>query len=160
MRNTVPIMAALLVLAACGQNAPTGNNIASHHVANEAAAAASAGPVIHLPAVRGRPGSGYFDYRIEGDRGALLSVTSPQAGRIEMHETMTGAHNMSEMRPLARIAVRDGETLSFAPGGRHLMVYDIARTVAAGDQVELILHFERGEPATIRATLQPVGGDI
>ncbi len=40
------------------------------------------------------------------------------------------------------------------------MVYDLARTVAAGDRVDLILHFERGEPVTIRARLQPVGGDI
>jgi periplasmic copper chaperone A len=159
MRNTVPIMAALLALSACGQTGSPSNNVAGHHEGN-ATSTAPAGPVIRLPAVRGRPGSGYFDYRIEGDRGALVSVSSPQAGRIEMHETMTGAHNMSEMRPLARITVRDGETLSFTPGGRHLMVYDLAPSVAAGDRVELILHFERGEPVTIRATLQPVGGDI
>ena len=161
MRNTVPIVAALLALSACGQTASSGNNTAGHHGgANTAAAAAPTGPVIRLPAVRGRPGSGYFDYRVTGDRGALVSVTSPQAGRIELHETMTGAHNMSEMRPLARIPVRDGETLSFTPGGRHLMVYDLARTVAAGDRIDLILHFERGGPVTIQAVLQPVGGDI
>ena len=76
-----------------------------------------------------------------------------------MHETMNHGQ-MSEMRPLARIPVRDGETLSFTPGGRHLMVYDLAPGVAPGQPVELILHFERGEPVTIRATLQPVGGDI
>lgn len=156
MRKTVPIMAVLLALAACGQNGSSGNVAAG----NKAAASTASGPVIRLPAVRGRPGSGYFDYRVTGDRGALTSVTSPQAGRIEMHETMTGAHNMSEMRPLARIPVRDGETLSFTPGGRHLMVYDLDPTVAAGGQVEIVLHFERGEPVTIRATLQPVGGDI
>jgi periplasmic copper chaperone A len=161
MRTTVPILAALLALCACGQTASSGNNAAGHQAAaNHASTAAPAGPVIRLPAVRGRPGSGYFEYRVTGDRGALLSVTSPQAGRVEMHETMAGAHNMMEMRPLARIPVRDGETLSFTPGGRHLMVYDLARTVAAGDRVDLILHFERGDPVTIQAVLQPVGGDI
>lgn len=159
MRSTVPIMAALLALPACGQNGAPGNHPAGHPPANAGAAATPSGPVVRLPAVRGRPGSGYFDYRVEGDRGALVSVTSPQAGRVEMHETMNHGQ-MSEMRPLARIPVRDGETLSFTPGGRHLMVYDLAPGVAAGQPVELILHFERGEPVTIRATLQPVGGDI
>jgi copper(I)-binding protein len=160
MRKTVPIVAALLALPACGQSASSGNDAtANHAAANPAAAAVPAGPVIRLPAVPGRPGAGYFDYRVEGDRGALLSVTSPQAGRVEMHETVMSGHT-SEMRPIDRIAVRDGETLSFTPGGRHLMVHDLARTVAAGDLIDLILHFERGEPVTIRATLQPVGGDI
>jgi copper(I)-binding protein len=122
-------------------------------------AAAPAGPVVRLPAVPGRPAAGYFDYRVAGDRGALVSVSSPQAGRVEMHETMNMG-GMSEMRPLDRIPVRDGETLSFAPGGRHLMLFDIARDVAAGGRIDLILHFERGEPVTVPATAVPTGGDI
>jgi periplasmic copper chaperone A len=159
MRTTVPILAALLALSACGQTAPSANNV-SANAAETNTASAAAGPVVRLPAVAGRPGSGYFDYRVEGDRGALTSVTSPQAGRVEMHETMNMAGHMSEMRPIARIPVRDGETLSFTPGGRHLMVYDIARDVHAGGRIDLILHFERGDPVTVSATLQPVGGDI
>ena len=159
MRKTVPIMAALLALPACGQPAPSANDVAGNPAAANAASAAPSGPVIRLPAVRGRPGSGYFEYRVTGDRGALVSVTSPQARRIELHETMNHGH-MSEMRPLARIPVRDGETLRFTEGGRHLMVYDLARNVAAGDRVALVLHFERGEPVRIEAVLQPVGGDI
>ncbi|HYI48813.1 MAG TPA: copper chaperone PCu(A)C [Allosphingosinicella sp.] len=114
---------------------------------------------MRLHAVPGRPAAGYFDYRVTGDRGALLSVSSPQAGRIELHETM--AHgNMTSMRPIERLAVRDGETLSFRPGGRHLMLFDIDRSVPAGGRIALILHFERGDPATISATLVPTGGDI
>lgn len=162
MRTSVPIMASLLVLSACGQApAPDANATAANMASNGQPTIAGpvTRPVVRLPAVAGRPGSGYFDYRVTGDRGALLSVTSPQAGRVEMHETMTNGH-MSEMRPLARIPVRDGETLSFTPGGRHLMVFDISRGVAAGDRIDLILHFERGDPVTVSATLQPVGGDI
>src|SRR3954467_14847259 len=106
MRLSAPLLPLLIALAGCGTQ-PDG------------AAAASNGAVIRLPVVMGRPGSGYFDLRIEGDHGALLSVTSPQAGRIEMHETMMSG-TMSSMRPIARIPVQDGETLRFTPGGRHL----------------------------------------
>jgi hypothetical protein len=154
MRTAVPILATLLALSACGE--------AAHHDHEAAAtntASAATGPVVRLPAVPGRPAAGYFDYRVAGDRGALMSVSSPQAGRVEMHETMNMG-GMSEMRPLDRIAVRDGETLSFAPGGRHLMLFDISRDVAAGGRIDLILRFERGDPVTLSATLVPTGGDL
>ena len=145
MRKLAPVLITLMVLAGCGGSDPAPAN--------------GFAPVIRLPAVMGRPGSGYFDLRIAGDHGALLSVTSPQAGRIEMHETMT-AGAMVSMRPLARIPVRDGEMLSFRPGGRHLMVYDLRPGVAAGDTIELVFHFERGGTQSLGAVLQPVGGDI
>jgi copper(I)-binding protein len=158
MRTAVPILAALLALSACGQGAQEDHNAAGHAAAPNAAAAAT-GPIVRLAAVPGRPAAGYFDYRVAGDRGALLSVSSPQAARVEMHETMNRG-GMSEMRAIARIPVRDGDTLSFTPGGRHLMLFDIARDVAAGGRIDLILHFERGEPVTIPATMVPTGGDI
>lgn len=145
MRKLVPILASLIALAGCGGSDPA--------PANDFA------PVIRLPVVMGRPGSGYFDLRIAGDHGALISVTSPQAGRIEMHETMMSG-TMASMEPIARIPVRDGELLSFRPGGRHLMVYDIRPGVAAGDTIILVFHFERGGTQTLGAVLRPVGGDI
>lgn len=154
MRSTVSVLAILLALSACGQAAHNDHNAGVTNTAS-----ATAGPIVRLHAVPGRPAAGYFDYRVTGDRGALLSVSSPQAGRIELHETM--AHgNMTSMRPIERLAVRDGETLSFRPGGRHLMLFDIDRSVPAGGRIALILHFERGDPATISATLVPTGGDI
>lgn len=153
MRTAVPVLITLLALAACGE--------APHHDHEAAgnAAAATHGPIVRLAAVPGRPAAGYFDHRVAGDRGALLSVSSPQAGRVEMHETMASG-TMSEMRAIRRIPVRDGDTLRFAPGGRHLMLFDVARTVPAGGRIDLILHFERGDPVTLSATLVPTGGDI
>ena len=154
MRTTVSVLAILLDLSACGQAAQNDHNAAGTNTAS-----APAGPIVRLPAVPGRPAAGYFEHRVTGDRGALLSVSSPQAGRIELHETMTHG-NMTSMRPIERLAVRDGELLSFRPGGRHLMLFDIARNIPAGGRINLILHFERGEPVTISATLVPTGGDI
>lgn len=159
MRTAVPILATLLALSACGQAAHHDHNAAGNAAATNSASATT-GPVVRLPAVPGRPAAGYFDHRVAGDRGALISVSSPQAGRIEMHETMNMAGHMSEMRAIARIPVRDGETLHFTPGGRHLMLFDVARDIPAGGRIDLILHFERGGPVTISATLVPTGGDI
>jgi copper(I)-binding protein len=156
-------MASLLVLSACGQStAPDANAAAANMAGN--GQPTIVGPVtravVRLPAVPGRPASGYFTYQVTGDRGALISVSSPQVARIEMHETMNMAGHMSEMRPIARIPVRDGETLSFTEGGRHLMLFDISRDVHAGGRIDLILHFERGDPETLPARMVPTGGDI
>ena len=148
MKTPVPILAACLALAACG--AP------SDPVAEPAPQ--EPGASVRLPAVPGRPGAGYLSLNIQGDHGALVSVTSPQAGRIEMHETMSGGGHMSGMRPLTRVPVRDGETLRFAPGGRHLMLYDLAEGLAPGGRVVLTFHFERGPPETVEAVAQPAGG--
>ena len=146
MTKPVPILAALLLLAGCGGDAPP-------------SPAASPAATVRMPAVPGRPAAGYFAIRIEGDRGALVSVSSPQAARVDMHETMQHG-TMSAMRPIARLPVRDGEMLAFAPGGRHLMLYDLDRTVAAGGSIRLVLRFERGEPVTLEARLVPTGGDV
>ncbi|HEV2867492.1 MAG TPA: copper chaperone PCu(A)C, partial [Allosphingosinicella sp.] len=106
-----------------------------------------------------RPAAGYFQVRIEGDRGALVSVTSPHAARVEMHET-TASGATSGMRRLEGIPVRAGETLTFAPAGRHLMVFEIDRRIPAGGRLDLVLHFERGAPVTVPAVLVPTGGDV
>jgi copper(I)-binding protein len=143
MKRLVPIMAALL-LAGCGVSEPVPMTPMT--------------PNIRLAAVPGRPAAGYFELRIEGDRGALVSVTSPQAGRIEMHETMS-AGNMSAMRPLQRIAVRDGDNLVFAPGGRHLMIYDVDAAVRPGGEFTFVLNFERGPPRQLGASVRSAGGE-
>jgi copper(I)-binding protein len=145
MTGAVPILAALLALAACGNPGPS--------------AATSPTATIRLAAVPGRPAAGYLSLAVRGDRGALVSVTSPLAGRIEMHETMASG-TMTSMRPLLRIPVRDGDILAFTPGGRHLMLFDLDRSVSAGSRVALVFHFERGGPATLSAEVVPTGGDV
>jgi len=146
------MLAALMALSACGAPATNETNAVRQ-------AEAPSGPVVRLNPVPGRPAAGYFTLRIEGDKGALISVSSPQAGRIEMHETMRDG-NMTQMRPIPRLPVRDGESLVFAPGGRHLMLFDLARTIEAGGGMTLIFRFERGAEQRLIAEIVPTGGDV
>lgn len=141
MKRLVPILTVLLALAGCGRSE-----------------APDPPATVRLAAVPGRPAAGYFAYRVRGNRGALVSVSSPQAGRIEMHETMTSG-TMTSMRPLTRIPVRDGETLRFVSGGRHLMLYDVDARVRPGGRIVLTLNFERGAPEQLAALATSAGGD-
>ena len=145
MRTPVLILINFLMiftLGACGSN--------------EAPAPAA---IVRLAAAPGRPAAGYLTLPIAGDRGALVSVSSPQAGRIEMHETM-GEGTMSAMRAIERIPVRNGETLAFEPGGRHLMLFDVDPAVRAGGRIDLVLNFERGDPVTLAAEVVAPGEHV
>ncbi|WP_375402588.1 copper chaperone PCu(A)C [uncultured Sphingomonas sp.] len=99
---------------------------------------------VRLPAAPGRPGAGYLTVHGGATDRTLVRVTADYALRSEMHESMGTGSRMS-MRPLARVAVpADGEVV-FAPGGRHLMLYDLDARAKPGTSTLLTLTFENGE---------------
>jgi periplasmic copper chaperone A len=120
------------------------------------APAAGAAPSIHLPAVPGRPGAGYFELVVRPEQLALVAVSSPRIGRIEMHETMSSGH-MTSMRPIDRIPIGEAGRITFAPGGRHLMLFDVDASLRPGDQIALTFRFERGPPRTVQASVRAAG---
>lgn len=82
----------------------------------------------------------YFKLVNDGDDLVTLNgVSSSQFDRAEMHETVVNEDGQASMQPLEKLAVPAGETLSFKPGGRHVMLFSPSQDYAAGDQVELIL---------------------
>jgi len=126
-------------------------------------AAADANPegaydaVIVLPALPGRPASGYFGLRARADRVALTGVSSPRAKWIEMHESFT-RDGMVSMRPVAPRQIRD-QDIRFAPGSAHLMLFELDPALKVGDRVQLIFHFDQGEPISGQAAVRDPGGE-
>jgi copper(I)-binding protein len=80
----------------------------------------------------------------------LVSVTSPQFGRVELHE-MSMDGGVMKMRALDEIKVEAGESVTLAPGGTHLMLFDPVAPLASGDPVEvkLTLACDSEYPATL-----------
>ena len=144
MQRLVPVLAVLLAsLTGCGSGAsPTCVTRSSSSV--------------RLPAVPGRPGAGYFQIPARPDQGALVAVTAARIGRIEMHETVR-AGGVSSMRPISRAAADACREISFGPGERHLMLFDIDPSLKAGDQVVLTFHFERGTQRSYAAQVRSAG---
>lgn len=113
------------------------------------------GAWIQLPPVPGRPAAGYFNLDAPADRQALVRVTSPAAGRIEMHETGT-SDGMSSMRRVEAQPIRH-QSITFSPGFRHLMLFDLDKAVKAGDKIPLTFHFAQGEPISGEAEVRAIG---
>lgn len=115
--------------------------------------------------VPGAPVSaGYFELSAGGDAAITLeAVTSPQFGRVHMHRSTVDDNGMASMTPVAAVTVKPGETVAFAPGGYHLMMFEPVAGLAAGDSVTLELHcrgFDTPRAITAEArTMPPAGGE-
>lgn len=150
MKRLVPIMAAALLIVACGTFAPDHGN-------NQQASTASGDPIFQLPVLPGRPGAAYFSVSVPTDHGALVGVTSPQAGRIEMHETVRQGSRLS-MRMAERIVPENGQIV-LTRGGSHLMLYDVNPQLHAGGGAQLVLRFQGGQTRTLSARVVALDGE-
>ncbi|WP_448581801.1 copper chaperone PCu(A)C [Thermaurantiacus sp.] len=115
----------------------------------QASAPKVAGAWLRLPAASGRPAAGYFELSATpGD--ALVAASSPRAGRIELH-SMTSVDGVMRMRAESQFEVPSSGRLSFAPGGNHLMLFDLAAGLKPGDRVPVTLRFASGAEVTVNA---------
>jgi copper(I)-binding protein len=112
---------------------------------------------VRLPAVPGHPGAAYLELPASRIHGDLVAVTSPQVGRIEIHET-TNHEGMTGMRGVQQVWAQPGQPMVFEPGGRHLMLFDISPAVRPGSNVELVFRYQQGPPETVTARAVPAGG--
>ncbi|MBY5839413.1 DUF1775 domain-containing protein [Rhizobium leguminosarum] len=93
----------------------------------------------------GQPvGGGFFTVKNNGqvdDR--LVSVSSPAAGEVQIHEMVT-KDNVMRMRQLKDgIAIAAGETVKLEPGNLHLMFQKVKTPFKQGDTVPVTLTFEK-----------------
>ena len=126
--------------------------------------ACSAGPGATAPTLSGAwvrppqgmdlPGAGYLVITGGSQADALLSASSPVAGSVEIHETSTDASGMTGMHPISRLAVPAGATVTFKPGGYHLMLMGITGTLAAGGTVQIDLTFEKAGKVSVQAEVK------
>jgi copper(I)-binding protein len=89
---------------------------------------------------------GYFDVHNTGAQAeALTAASSDSARAIEMHEIIHDG-DMVRMRRQASVNIPAGGTISFAPGGLHLMLFGvtdlpvtvtITLTSASGEQIAI-----------------------
>lgn len=96
------------------------------------------------PAVAGTNGIGYLVVANHGRAAdSLEKVESPIAARVEMH-AMSMAGGVMSMKKVDRIAVPAGGETAFAPGGYHLMLLGLTKTLKAGDRAPVTLTFASG----------------
>jgi copper(I)-binding protein len=87
----------------------------------------------------------------------LIGGAGDVAGKIEVHE-MSMKDGVMTMRPLDKgLAIEPGKTVKLAPGGYHLMMFDLKSPLKQGEKVPVTLEFEKAGKVTLSLDVQGVG---
>lgn len=137
-----PIAVLLLLLAACGPTPPPA-----------AGATVRVADAVCRPTPVGRQATGCYLTLTAAADDRLVSVSSPVAGRIEIHESRMES-NMMMMRQLTDgLPLPAGQAVELKPGASHLMLLAVTEPLKAGDAVPLILAFASAPPVEITAAV-------
>ena len=126
------------------------------------AGSAAATPVIRVENAHVRPvpaslpmTAGYMSIRNLSERpDALLGATCACATEVSAHETGERG-GMSTMRASATVIIPAKGAITFAPGGRHLMLMGVKGGVRPGQTVAIRLRFQRAGTITVPFTGRP-----
>src|SRR3954466_3386923 len=87
----------------------------------------------------------------------LIGGAGDGAGRVEIHE-MSMNNGVMTMRPLDKgLAIEPGKTVKLAPGGYHLMMFDLKGPLKQGEKVPVTLEFEKAGKVNVSLDVQGVG---
>lgn len=103
-------------------------------------------------------GGGYLSVKNTGtapDR--LMSVSSPAAKTIQVHE-MKMEGSVMRMREIdGPLEIKPGETVTLAPGGMHLMMMGLKAPLKQGEKVPLTLVFEKAGKIDVDLSVVAMG---
>jgi copper(I)-binding protein len=85
-------------------------------------------------------GAAYMTFLSKQDM-TLVSIESNITDSVEIHN-MTMENGVMKMRMLENLALKAGEPYKLAPGGFHLMLFDLKKPLMVGEQVSFTLHFK------------------
>ena len=131
------LIIALALVAACGSDAPP----------------LVASDVVVKPPMPGmQMTAGYLTLRNHSAEEIVIDrVTSPQFGKVEMHETII-EDGVARMSALGQVVLPAGSAVEFEPGGKHLMLMrpgdnldSVALEFHSGDSIVLTVSVSIGE---------------
>ncbi len=111
--------------------------------------------------IAGGTGAVYLTVTNHTDMDDLLQrVTTTAATTAELHETIND-NNVMRMEPRPEgLPLPAGETLVLEPGGKHIMLVELAQALQVGDTVMVTLHFAHAEAIMLEITVgeEPAAG--
>lgn len=111
---------------------------------------------VRLNANPDAPAAGYFTVHGGSSGATLRAVTTDAAVRLEMHDSMMKDGAMT-MAPIASMDVPAGKSVTFAPGGKHLMLWSINPAAVAAGKITLTFIFSNGDRILVDAPINKPG---
>lgn len=139
------MMMPFVMLSACQQVAPKAASVEHAWV--------------RLPAVEGRPGAAYFTLQGGPVDDRLMSVSSPQSIKSEMHD-MSMADGIMKMSAIeGGLVVPAKGKVTFASSGKHVMLFDISPTITPGGKMTLTFTMASGDTLEAEADVTAASGE-
>lgn len=80
----------------------------------------------------------------------LIAASIDGIGRVEIHQH-SHSNGMMKMQKLEQLRIPAGNTVTFQPGGLHLMLFEPKKALQLDQSVALTLTFKSGESVTTKA---------
>lgn len=124
---------------------------------------------VRLPAPSRVDTAAYMVVQNKGDAArAIISASSPDVSKIELHEMKMNHQGMSgtsggadkaggammSMMPVTKVEIPSKGKVTLAPGGLHLMLFGLKSKVAAGGKVNITLTLDDGSTVPVAATVR------
>jgi copper(I)-binding protein len=114
------------------------------------------GAWIRLSPNKDTPSAGYFTVHGGGVPVTLRDVITDRALKVEMHESMTQG-GMASMKAIDAVDIPAGAQVAFAPGGKHLMLWNVNPTAVSQGKMPLTFLFSNGDRIIVDAVIQKTG---
>jgi copper(I)-binding protein len=88
----------------------------------------------------------------------ISSATSPQAGKMEIHEVIDKDGQMVMQPKEGGLVIPAGGSATLKPGSDHLMLMALPAPIAAGDEVEITVTCSTGGTVTWTSVAKPFEG--
>lgn len=112
-------------------------------------------PWVRPAPLPGGNGAGYLTiHNYDDEPDTLRTVSVDFAEVAEVHETVSTGEDTMTMQPVGPLEIPPNDSVSFAPGGYHIMLMNMAEPPEPGQTVTLTLTFERAGPVEVQAKVR------
>jgi copper(I)-binding protein len=101
-------------------------------------------------------GGVFLTLKASGTPDRVVSVSSPMAEKVELHETISEGGVM-KMREVPQLVVSPAAPTVLRPGGYHMMLLGLKKPLNRGETFPLTVTFEKSPPVTATVTVQAAG---
>ena len=84
----------------------------------------------------------------------LGASASMVANNVELHKSFVDEQGISRMTSIDKIVVPANSTIELAPGGIHVMLFDLKKKLVAGDVFKIILTLEDMNEISVNAEIK------
>ena len=92
-----------------------------------------------------------------GEADRLTGGETPAARGVQIHESRMVGDVMS-MERIDGLDLPAGDAVELKPGGSHLMLLGLTRSLVEGEEIDLTLHFLRSGDLAVTVPVRVVGG--